>query len=191
MKPGWREGSFQLTRLLAYTTFMTADTSMYERLQLAVDAAGVGTWDYDLVENTLTWSDWCKAIFGVPAAAEVTYQDFLDLVYPPDLPATEAAIAQAFNPAGTGTYDIEYRTRWRETGQPKVWARATGRAFFNEGRTQVTRFIGTIADITPQKTMQEQLQQAYSDLEQKVIFRNLELEREVQQLRAQQTPSNP
>lgn len=169
---------------------MTADAISFERLQLAVDAAGVGTWDYDLLDNTLTWSDWCKSIFGLPPTAEVSYQDFLDLVYPPDLPATEAAIAQAFDPAGSGTYDIEYRTRWRETGQPQLWARATGRAFFDEERKKVTRFIGTITDITPQKNMQEQLQQAYSDLEQKVIFRNLELEREVKQLRAQAGATN-
>lgn len=163
---------------------MTPDAISFERLQTAVDAAGVGTWDYDLVANTLTWSVRCKEIFGLPPTAEVTYADFLTLVYPPDLPITEAAIAQAFVTGGSGTYDIEYRTRWHETGRPQLWARATGRAFFNEDRTKVVRFIGTIADITEMKTMQEQLQQAYSDLEQKVIFRNLELEREVQLLRA-------
>lgn len=164
---------------------MTPDAISFERLQTAVDAAGVGTWDYNLVENTLTWSNRCKEIFGLPITAEVTYEDFLALVYPPDLPATEAAVAGAFEPAGTGMYDIEYRTRWQQTGQPQLWARATGRAFFDEERTTVQRFIGTITDITPQKNMQEQLREAYNELEQKVIFRNLELEREVQRLRAQ------
>ncbi|RZK53765.1 MAG: hypothetical protein EOO59_12110, partial [Hymenobacter sp.] len=147
-------------------------------------AAGVGTWDYNLVENTLTWSNRCKEIFGLPAAAEVTYADFLELLYPPDRPATEAAVAAAYDPAGPGTYDIEYRTRSRETGQPLLWARATGRAFFDEGRTQVQRFIGTITDITGQKNMEDQLREAYNELEQKVVFRNLELEREVRELRA-------
>ena len=162
---------------------MTTDAISFERLQTAVEASGVGTWDYNLVENTLVWSNRCKEIFGVPTTEEVTYADFLTLVYPPDLPATVAAVEEAYDPTGTGSYDIEYRTRWRETGQPQLWARATGRAFFDEDRTKVQRFIGTITDITPQKNMHEQLQEAYSELEQKVIFRNLELERELQRLR--------
>ena len=163
---------------------ITPDAISFERLQTAVDAAGVGTWDFNLVEDILTWSNRCKEIFGLPPTTEVTYADFLELLYPPDRPATEAAIAGAFDPAGPGTYDIEYRTRSRETGQPLLWARATGRAFFDEGRTKAQRFIGTITDITEQKNMQEQLREAYNELEQKVIFRNLELEREVQDLRA-------
>lgn len=163
---------------------MTDDAISFERLQTAVDAAGVGTWDYNLVANTLEWSNRCKEIFGLPPTATVTYDDFLALVYPPDLPATEAAVASAFDPAGSGMYDIEYRTQDRSTHRPLLWARATGRAFFNDERTKVLRFIGTITDITPQKNLQEQLQAAYADLEQKVIFRNLELEREVQRLRA-------
>lgn len=170
---------------------MTPDAISFERLQTAVDAAGVGTWDYDLVANTLTWSNRCKEIFGLPPTAHVTYDDFLALLYPPDRPATEAAVAAAYDPAGPGTYDIEYRTHAPATGQVLRWARATGRAFFDETRTQALRFIGTITDITPQKNMQEQLHEAYSELEQKVIFRNLELEREVLQLRAQGPAQNP
>jgi hypothetical protein len=94
-------------------------------------------------------------------------------------------VARALDPAGPGTYDIEYRTKGGNPNAPLHWARATGRAFFNEERTQAVRFIGTIMDITEAKTMQERLQQAYEDLEVKVTFRNLDLEREVQQLRAQ------
>jgi PAS domain S-box-containing protein len=169
---------------------MTPDAISFERLQTAVDAAGVGTWDYDLLANTLTWSNRCKELFGLPSTAEVTYDDFLALLYPPDRAATEAAVAAAYDPAGSGTYDIEYRTYAPATGQVLLWARATGRAFFDEDRTKAQRFIGTITDITPQKNMQAQLQEAYSELEQKVIFRNLELEREVQQLRAQVQTQN-
>ena len=156
-----------------------------ERLQLAVDAAGVGTWDFNPISGELVWSPRCKEIFGLPTSAEVTFEDFLTGVFPPDRPHTQAAVQQALDPAGPGTYDIEYRTRWNEKGISIRWARATGRAFFDDSRTHAQRFIGTIMDITEAKSMQERLQQSYDDLEVKVTFRNLELEREVQQLRAQ------
>lgn len=159
--------------------------SAVERLQLAVDAAGVGTWDFNPISGELVWSPRCKELFGLPATADVTYADFLAGVYPPDLPHTEAAVQQALDPTGPGFYDIEYRTRKQGQDTQLHWARATGRAFFDETRTQAQRFIGTIVDITEAKLTQERLQHAYEDLEVKVTFRNLELEREVQQLRAQ------
>ena len=169
----------------------TSDFTSFERLQTAVDAAGVGTWDYDLVADTLAWSPRCKEIFGVPLENEVTYADFVALVHPDDRATTVAAVEQAFDPAGSGSYDIEYRTRWQLPGQPTLWARATGRAFFNEARTEVYRFIGTISDVTAMRQLQEQLTRSYQDLEVKVTFRNLELEREVQRLRAQLTAATP
>ena len=52
-----------------------------------------------------------------------------------------------------------------------------------EGR--VLRWCGTNTDITEQKQLQEQIERAYSDLEAKVMFRTLDLEREVQELRQQ------
>lgn len=165
-------------------TLTTSDFTSFERLQTAVDAAGVGTWDYDLVANTLEWSPRCKELFGVPADTAVTYADFVELVHPDDRAATVAAVELAFDPNGSGSYDIEYRTRWQLAGQPVLWARATGRAFFDQARTKAYRFIGTISDVTPMRQMQEQLTRSYQDLEVKVTFRNLELEREVQQLRA-------
>ena len=165
-------------------------TNAVDRLQLAVDAAGVGTWDFNPVSGELVWSPRCKELFGLPPTAEVTYDDFLAGVYPPDLPHTEAAVQQALDPAGPGSYDIEYRTRQHGQDTQLHWARATGRAFFDEGRTKALRFIGTIVDITEAKLLQERLQQAYDDLEVKVTFRNLELEREVQQLRAKLAASN-
>ena len=162
----------------------TTDFASFERLQTAVDASGVGTWDYDLVADTLAWSPRCKELFGVPADQSVTYADFVELVHPEDRTATLAAVEQAFDPAGSGTYDIDYRTQWQVPGRPVLWVRATGRAFFDEARTKAYRFIGTIADVTAMRQLQEQLTRSYQDLEVKVTFRNLELEREVQQLRA-------
>lgn len=155
-----------------------------ERLQTAVDAAGVGTWDFNPLTGSLVWSDQCKRIFGLPVTAVVTYDGFLNGVHPDDRDNTHAAVLRALDPTGSGTYDIEYRTRWQESG-PSHWARATGKAFFDAERTQAQRFIGTITDVTEHKALVEELTRAYEDLEVKVTFRNLALEQQVSELQAQ------
>ena len=48
---------------------------------------------------------------------------------------------------------------------------------------ELLRWLGTNTDVTAMRELQQQLETAYSDLEAKVMFRNLDLEREVKQLR--------
>ena len=49
----------------------------------------------------------------------------------------------------------------------------------------VVRWFGTNTDVTAMRELQEQLEASYSDLEAKVMFRTLDLEREVNELRQQ------
>ncbi|KAA9332098.1 PAS domain-containing protein [Hymenobacter busanensis] len=79
-------------------------------------------------------------------------------------------------------YEIEYRFlskqgtyRWF-LGQALPLRNAEG---------QIVKWFGTCTDIEHQKQLQERLEQAYADLELKVTFRTLELERQVQELRKQ------
>ena len=137
--------------MLLLSMASSEQTTHYESLQLAVDAAGVGTWDLTPATGELVWSARCKEIFGLPPTAEITYDVFLAGLHPDDRPATQAAVEEALNPTGSGQYDIEYRTIGPQAGTPLRWARATGRTFFNEDRTQALRFIGTITDITSRK----------------------------------------
>ncbi len=53
----------------------------------------------------------------------------------------------------------------------------------HDERGRTLRWLGTNTDVTEMRQLQEQLQNAYNDLEAKVTFRNLELEHEVQRLR--------
>ncbi|UYZ57352.1 PAS domain-containing protein [Hymenobacter latericus] len=121
--------------------------SDYERLQTAVEAAGVGTWDFNPITGELQWSNRCKELFGLPPTAEVDYPRFLEGLHPDDREPTDKVVQQALDPKGTGSYDVEYRTVGLEDGELR-WVRATGRAFFDAARSQAVRFIGTITDIT-------------------------------------------
>lgn len=123
------------------------DLLSYEHLQAAVSAAGIGTWDYNLATDALHWSARSRHLFGVAPEAPVDYALFLQRVHPDDRSATEAAVAQALDPAGPGTLDVNYRTAAPADGGPVRWLRATGQAFFDATRRPL-RLVGTLADVT-------------------------------------------
>jgi PAS domain S-box-containing protein len=85
---------------------------------------------------------------------------------------------------------VEHGTPWEDTF-PLRGADGQFRWFLSravpiqdaEGR--ILRWFGTNTDVTEQRQLQDQLRSSYEDLETKVTFRTLELERELQRLRGQ------
>jgi len=126
-----------------------------ERLSLANKAAGIGTWDFDPVSNILQWDSRCKALFGLPPDAEVSYEGaFLKGLHPEDRERTHDAVSRALAPDSPSPYNIEYRTIGIEDGVER-WIAATGDTVFRHGRA--VRFIGTVLDITAQKKSERHL----------------------------------
>lgn len=104
-----------------------------ERLRLATDAAAIGIWDYDPVTDTLRWDDRCKALFGLPPEASVSYEHtFLPGLHPDDRSRADNAVRQALKSGGSSRYDIEYRTIGLHDGKER-WIAATGDALFENG----------------------------------------------------------
>lgn len=126
-----------------------------ERLVLANKAAGIGTWDFDPVNDVLRWDSRCKEVFGLSADAEVSYEgSFLQGLHPDDRQRTHEAVSAALNPHSPASYNIEFRTVGIEDGIER-WIAATGRAIFS--RDQAVRFIGTVLDISAQKKTERHL----------------------------------
>ena len=81
----------------------------------------------------------------------------------------------------TGDY---YRIEYRFKAKDGSYRWFLGQALPRRGDDgQIAAWFGTCTDIQEQRQMREQLEAAYSDLEAKVMFRTLDLEREVKQLR--------
>ena len=124
------------------------------RLRLSTSAADIGTWDYDPLADVLKWDDRCKALFGLPPEAEITYKgSFLAGIHPDDRARAAAAVDAALRDE-TGKYDIEYRTIGLEDGVER-WIAAKGGAVFHEGRA--IRFIGTVIDVSERKRQDQAL----------------------------------
>ncbi|RKH93968.1 response regulator, partial [Corallococcus praedator] len=124
-----------------------------QRLRMALTATQLGTFDMNMVTGTLDWDARCKTLFGLPPESEVSYALFLEGLHPEDREAVNQAVARSTDPAGTGDYDVAYRTVGLKDGVLR-WVRATGRTLFEDGRA--LRFVGTVQDITASKLAEEE-----------------------------------
>jgi PAS domain S-box-containing protein len=136
-----------------------------DRLRLALHAAELGIWDLDPVTGVLRWDERCKALFGLPPDAEVTYDIFLGGIHPEDREHADAVVQQALSGQNGGEYDAEFRTGVPDKGVER-WIRSTGRAFFEGGRA--VRFIGTVHDISDKKR-QEAERRTRAEFEEQLI----------------------
>jgi PAS domain S-box-containing protein len=144
-----------------------------ERLRLATDAAEVGFWDVDVVNDVLIWPPRVKAMFGISADVPVSMADFSAGLHPDDREAAEAAFAAACDPNLRPMYDVEYRTIGKEDGLVR-WVAAKGRGVFNE-QDRCARVIGTAIDVTGRKRTEAALRDLNQNLERRVADRTSEL----------------
>lgn len=119
-----------------------------ERLQLAMSATGIGTFDYDLRSGALTWDARAKEIFGIPPENEVDYGLFLDALHTADRDWVDAAVRGATSREGTREYDVEYRLREPDAAGDR-WIAANGRTF--DDAEGPARFVGTVRDVTERR----------------------------------------
>jgi PAS domain S-box-containing protein len=151
-------------------------------LELAVEAADLGTWDLNLVSGHFLWSDHAKRLFGLLPGAPMNYRTFLRAVHPNDRRATHQAISRAVRKRKD--YDIEFRVVWPDA--QVRWIAAKGRAFHNEAG-QPLRMTGVALDVTEKKKTEAALRRAHEELEQRVAERTAELAQANQRLCAEIT----
>ncbi|MCJ2046403.1 ATP-binding protein [Methylobacterium sp. J-078] len=126
-----------------------------ETLAFALDAAGMGSWDLDLVKDTARRSHRHDAIFGYDEPVSTWGRaEFLAHAVLEDRPMVEAAFALAVE---TGTLDLECRIS-RTDGAIR-WIGAKGKAEYGEDGSPV-RMAGIVVDRTEQRTTEEALRQA-------------------------------
>jgi PAS domain S-box-containing protein len=111
--------------------------------------AHLGSWEWDIVNDTLIWSDEIYRIFGLaPQQFEATYDAFMQFVHPDDRPDVEERVRQALE---QGQYSLDHRIQLPDGSvrhvheQGKVSLGEDGRA---------TRMVGTVQDITEYKQME-------------------------------------
>lgn len=112
--------------------------------EVAVGAAGVGAFDWDLETGSLRWDDRLLELFGVARSDfDGTIETFRRHVHAEDLPRVTAALDRAIDTCGE--YAAEYRVV-RPDGSER-WVFARGRAIGGTGGRAV-RVLGAAYDTT-------------------------------------------
>jgi PAS domain S-box-containing protein len=128
-----------------------------ERLRLAMDAAGMGAWDWDLKTGRVAWSGDQEKLFGVePGSFSGDFDTFLKLVHPEDIHGLQARTAGALADRVTHHRD-EFRII-RPDGTVR-WMVANGHIFYGEQGVPV-RMIGVNMDVTERKQAEQALRQS-------------------------------
>ncbi|MBV8518368.1 MAG: PAS domain S-box protein [Acidobacteria bacterium] len=128
-----------------------------EQLRLALDAAKMGWWQYDLKTGRVTWDDRVRELYGVDANVQ-DYDAVLHHMHPDDAKMVDAALAAATDPRDPRPYDVEYRLLLPDGGVR--WIASKGQATFEgEGEERhVALFVGTALDVTEAKNAQAALE---------------------------------
>lgn len=120
-----------------------------ERFRLAQEAAQIGTWEWDPVENTRTLSPEMHRMYGTDPSAsqEEIYRIWSSRIFPRDRPHVNLEMAECQR---TGVLDLEYRYEHPEMGL---------RHHYSKGRRMLgtSRFFGVVSDITNRKGREESL----------------------------------
>ncbi len=142
----------QLAASAATELELAALVREYERVRvswrLAIDAGGVGAFDWDLRTGELTWDERLIAMFGYePDGFDHTIEAFNARVHPADLPRVSEALQNSIETRGA--FECEYRVAL-PSGETR-WVQARGRTLTDAEGT-ATRFLGAAYDTTDMHT---------------------------------------
>ncbi|MEB3230593.1 MAG: PAS domain S-box protein, partial [Leptolyngbyaceae bacterium] len=125
-----------------------------ERLRLAINAAQLGFWDWDVAQQRQEWSPQAEQILGyAPGTVDHTYENWVKRLHPEDRERVESQIQATLQ-----TYcalNLEYRIIL-PNGDCR-WIEAQGRMIL-DGDEHPTRLVGLLQDITDRKRMVKSLQ---------------------------------
>ncbi len=126
-----------------------------ERLRLALDAADLGTWDWDVVIGTAVWSPRVFAILGIEdPSSNGDLEALLRALHPDDGQALINHIRDTVM-ASNSAFREEFRIV-QAKGAIR-WVEARGQVFFNEGGDPI-RMAGTLMDVTHRRELEERLE---------------------------------
>ncbi|HLP87513.1 MAG TPA: PAS domain S-box protein [Nostocaceae cyanobacterium] len=127
------------------------------RLTLALEAAQMGIWDWNLVTGEVVWSDSMGLLYGLPYGFPCpNHEEFIkNFVHPED----QQAVLQLENDSITKRipYSQEYRVIHPDGSIH--WLVSKGKPYYDQNR-QPIRMIGTTRDITVRKQTEAALQES-------------------------------
>jgi PAS domain S-box-containing protein len=123
-----------------------------EKLRLALDASGQGTWDWNLIKQKLIWSEKCRTFFGFDSHVTVSHESFLGAIRPEDRERIKQAISYSLEQKED--YDEEMQVIWPDG--TIHWVASKGKGIYLDDGTPI-RMIGVMRDVTERRRMENDL----------------------------------
>lgn len=155
---------------LVLSVDITEKKKAEERLELALEAGQIGTWELDLVNDTSIRNLRHDQIFGYTTLQpEWGAKNLLKQVYPDDLEQVQQSFGEALE---SRSWNVETRINWPDGSVH--WVLIKGRVI-DESWMKPTRMLGTVIEITQHKNAEEEIRGLNNELEQRVMVRTREL----------------
>jgi PAS domain S-box-containing protein len=141
-----------------------------ERYALALEAANMGTWDWDFAKGSIKWSEKTESIFGhARGQFGETYDDFLSCVHPEDRQHVIDSVNDALYQGKE--YNIEHRIIWYD--ETIHWVSEKGKVFRDSNGSPL-RMIGVVHDITARKESFERFRTILDSIDSLVYVADME-----------------
>jgi PAS domain S-box-containing protein len=131
------------------------------RLEIALQSAGMGTWQLDLETGHSFYSDAVGPMFGrEPGFTHADFRSWLDDIHPDDHAAVRAEWERALSSSKL------YQARFRTLGADGIvrWAESSGKVLCNAAGAPTT-IIGTVRDVTAEVNVRLNLERQREALE--------------------------
>ena len=126
--------------------------SRLRRLETAVEATGLGLWEWDVATGVVTSNARNRELFGVTYDRDLVIDDFTALVHAEDREAVSQAYRDIVQKRDGGVFTIEYRTHIQPHGVAR-WVQTRGRVIKAAGGVRLV--VGANLDITDRKVAEE------------------------------------
>ncbi|MBX2881454.1 MAG: EAL domain-containing protein [Granulosicoccus sp.] len=125
----------------------------HDRMALATESGSIGIWEWDIVQDELSWTPLMYELYGLrPSDTPLTYDTWRNSVHPDDLSAAETNLKKAI---ATGVdFDDQFRIV-RPDGEVRH-LRATARLARNASGAAL-RLVGVNWDVTPMRSLTSEL----------------------------------
>jgi PAS domain S-box-containing protein len=142
-------------------------------LEEAQSIAHIGSWEWDVFTDALSWSDELYRIFGLrPQSMRIGFDDYINRIHPQDRDIVNKYIQNSFTSKKPFTF---YHRILQDKGKERI--------LFCRGKVladpsgQVMKMYGTAQDLTDLKHAEYALKEANTMLEERVAERTREIER--------------